>query len=148
MKTLVRAGAVLGLAGSLWATPGISQASDAPRRVSDLSGSYPGLSAPDRQASGRAVLTMHRSTSTICYTFRWSGMNVRNLDVYRRSTGQFVTELYDEAPVDGPSVAGCVDEIPGALIRELTEHPARFSLKAASYYNDEQIGGTLRRPAR
>lgn len=146
MNRHVRVGAVLAVAASLWAVPGVSSASDAPQRVAHLNGDYPGLTSRDSDATGRAVLTMYAGAGKVCYTYRWQKMEVRGLYVYRRSTDAVISKLYDEAPTSSGFLKGCAIDVRSAQVREMTQHPRRFRLEAFPY-GLERIAGNLTHPS-
>ena len=135
------------LAVLLVAAPGVSAADDPPRRIANLDGEYPGLNPSDPKATMRVVMTLFPTKEQACYKIRWSGMQVRAVYIYRRSTDALITRLYDQAPVtDGP-LEGCAEsDVPRSQIREYRRHPRRFYVKASSYDGSEQIAGVLRRP--
>ena len=147
MKRYTHAGVVAAVAASLFALPCVSSAAEAPQRVATLNSNGPGLSEPDPEATGRAVLTLYPRAGKVCYSYRWREMEVRALFLFRRSTGQVVTKLYDEAPTTGPTVQGCATEVPEAQVREFVRYPKRFYVHASSYTGQEQISGVLHRPA-
>ena len=86
MKHCTRTGAVIAVAAALFAVPALSSAAEAPQRVADLSDAGPGLTSPDPDATGRAVLTLYPNAGKVCYSYRWQGMEVRALFLKRRST--------------------------------------------------------------
>ncbi len=148
MKCYQKTAAFVAVAAGLLAVPGTSWAAYVPpQRVSILNDDGPGLSSPDPEATGRAVLTLYPNARKVCYTYRWQKMEVRALFLHRRSTQQVVTKLYDEAPTTGPSVQGCATEVPEAQVREFIRYPKRFYVHASSYTGQEQISGVLHRPA-
>ena len=89
---------------------------------------------------------MYPGAGKVCWTYRWQKMETRGLYVYRRSTGEVVTKLYDEAPTRSGFLKGCATEVPSAHVRELTEHPGRFRLEAFPY-GLERIAGNLTLPS-
>ncbi len=152
MKTSVRNAAVAGLAAGLLAVPASSSAAEDPQRVASLNGDYPGLFEADPDATGRAVLTPYPGVGKVCYRFTWDKMQVRLVDLRRRSNNVQVAELYDEAPTTRGTLKGCstgtdYTKLTSARVREITEHPRRFYVRASSYVGEE-IAGTLRRPVR
>lgn len=129
------------------AVPGVSAAADPPRRIANMDGDYPGLYPADPEATGRVVLRLYPAAEQVCFKVRWTGMQVRAVYAYRRSTNELFTRLYDQAPTDGPSVEGCTENgVPRWQVRALKRHPGRFYVKAMSYDGSEQIAGRLRRP--
>ena len=127
--------------------PGTSIASDPPRRIANLNGDYPGLYPSDPEATARVVLRLYPAAEQICYRIRWSKMQIRAVYLYRRSTNELFTRIYDQAPTYGPYVEGCTENgVPRAQVREVRRHPGRFYVKASSYDGQEQIAGRLRRP--
>lgn len=152
MKSSVRTAAVAGLAAGLLAVPATSSAAEDPQRVATLNGDYPGVLQADPDATGRAVLTPYPGAGKVCYRFTWDRMQVRLVDLRRRSNDAQVAELYDEAPTSSGKLEGCSTgtdyvALTSARVREVTEHPRRFYVRASSY-GGEEIAGTLRRPGR
>lgn len=153
MKALVRTAIVTATAAAL-AVPVTSHAADESRRVANLSSDHPGVDSPAPGATGRAVLTPYAAAGKICYRYTWEDMEMRRVDLRRRSSGAQVALFYDEAPTTSGRVSGCTTvgasyyyELTPERVREVTEHPRRFYV-LASTYTGEEIAGTLRRPGR
>ncbi len=152
MRTLTSAAAVMAIIAGLLAAPSAALAADAPRRIARLTGEYPGIVTPEPDGTGNAVLRPYIAEAKICYRFTWERMQVRKLDVYRRSTGAMVAELYDENPTTSGELTGCSTtgrndwyRLTSRRVREITRYPRRFYV-VASTYGVEEIAGTLRRP--
>lgn len=127
--------------------PDVSAAADPPRRIANLDGDYPGLYPSDPEATMRVAMILFPDLEQACYRIRWSGMQVRAVYVYRRSTDVLKTRLYDHAPTTVGYVEGCAEsDVPRALLRKYRRHPGRYYVKASSYDGQEQIAGRLRRP--
>lgn len=151
MKTLVR-GAVVAVTAGLLVAPVPSQAADDSRRVATLDSTHPSVDKPVPGATGRAVLTPYPAAGKICYQYTWDDMEMRRLDLRRRSTGAPVTIFYDEAPTTSGRVSGCstsgttvFEELTSRRVREITQHPRRFYVLATTYTGDK-IAGNLHRP--
>lgn len=152
LKTLTRYSAVMAVVVGLLGMPTNALAADGPRRVAALSGDYGAITSPEPDGTGRAVLRPKVDTAKICYRFTWKRMEVRNLQVRRRSNGNTVAQLYDEAPTTSGELTGCSTSgrnvyypLTSRRVREIAQHPKRFYV-VASTYTGEQIAGTLRRP--
>lgn len=152
MKSSVRAAVVAGVAAGLLAVPATGYAAEDPQRVATMDGDHPGLTMPDPDATGRTALTPYSRAGKVCYRFTWDKMEVRILDLRRRSNDVQVAELYDENPTSSGRLEGCSTgtdyvDLTSARVREITQHPRRFYVRASSY-GGEEIAGTLRRPGR
>ncbi len=152
MKRLTSAAAVVAVIAGLLAAPAAALDADAPRRVARLTGDYPRIATPEPDGTGRAVLRPYVTAAKICYRFAWERMEVRKLDVYRRSNGAMVAELYDEAPTTSGELTGCSTtgrsdyyRLTSRRVREITRYPRRFYVMASTYAGEE-IAGTLHRP--
>ena len=153
MKTLVRTAIVTATAAAL-AVPAASpsQAADEPRRVANLSSNHPSVVSPVPGASGRAVLTPYADRGKICYRYTWEDMEMRRLDLRRRSSDATVALFYDEAPTTSGRVSGCTTSgasvfqvLTPRRVREVREHPRRFYVEASTY-SGNTIAGNLHRP--
>ncbi len=152
MKTLVRTALVMSLAATLLAAPTSVSAVEDHQRVARLNSNYPGLTNPEGDGRGRAVVTPYPGQAKVCWRFRYERMEVRGLNLYRRSTGTQVAELYDEAPTSVGSLRGCSTtgrsdyyELTSRRVREIKRHPRRFYVRAYTY-GGQEIAGRLHRP--
>lgn len=142
--------AVLALAAGLVAAPATTYAADDPQRVANLDSRHPSVDKPVPNGTGRAVLTPYPRAGKICYRFTYEDMEVRALTLNRRATDAQVALFYDEAPLSPAS--GCTtigksyfDELTSSRVREITQHPRRFYVRASTYSGYE-IAGNLHRP--
>ena len=152
MNTLARTALAMAIAATVLVTPVSASAVEDFERVARLNSNGPGVTRPEGDGRGRAVLAPYPGERKICWRFRYERMEVRGLNLYRRSTGEQVAELYDEAPTTVGRLRGCTTigksdyyELTSRRVREVKRHPGRFSVLAYTY-SGEQIAGRLRRP--
>ncbi len=153
MKTLGRTALAMALAATVLVAPVNASAVEDFQRVARLTSNGPGVTRPEGDGRGRAVLSPYPGEAKICWRFRYERMEVRGLNLYRRSTGEQVAQLYDEAPTSVGRVRGCTTigksdyyELTSRRVREVKRHPRRFYVLAYTY-SGEQIAGRLERPA-
>jgi hypothetical protein len=126
----------------LLVTAGVAVATPA-KRVARLS------SSEDANAKGRAVLRVDPSARKVCFriTFDGTPMNPTHGSI-NRGHGYYSTpevELFnnDDGPHSSP-MRGCVRAVDHALLREIKEHPRRFSVRIFQYSGDG-MSGPIRR---
>ena len=152
MKTLARAALTMAMAATLLVAPTSASAVEDFQRVARLRSNHPTVTQPEGDGTGRAVLSPYPGEAKICWRFRYQNMELRGLNLYRRSTGGQVAELYDEAPTTVGRLRGCSTigkndfyELTSRRVREVKRHPRRFYVLAYTY-GGEQIAGRLHRP--
>ena len=152
MKALTRIALTVAVAATLLVSPTSASAVEDFERVARLSSDNPRVTRPEADGTGRAVLTPYPEEGKICWRFRYERMEVRGLNLYRRSTDEQVAELYDEAPTDEGRLRGCSTtglndwyELTPQQVREVKRHPRRFYVLAFTY-GGEQIAGRLQHP--
>lgn len=152
MKALRRTALTMAVAATLLLPPTSASAVEDFQRVAELSSDNPRVTRPETDGTGRAVLTPNPDEAKICWRFRYERMEVRGLNLYRRSTDEQVAQLYDEAPTSEGRLRGCTmtgkddwHDLTPQQVREVKRHPRRFYVLAYTY-SGEQIAGRLHRP--
>jgi hypothetical protein len=130
------------------AAPLPSRADTAVRRVAALDGDHAGVSNPDRNASGRAVIKVHRSHGTLCFRIAFEDMTAFHADIRRTRDHEVVKELYHEEPTDRP-LEGCVQGLSERVLQRLRTRPGAFYVYLAEYQSlgqpSKAIAGALGR---
>ena len=123
---------------------GIAVAAPA-RRVAKLSSSNdPGL-------MGRAILRVNPSERRICFRITWTRSSFNptfgsiHLGIGDSSTFEIQLFNNDNGPHYSP-IEGCARELERGLVREIKDHPRRFSVEMFQYGTDAGLEGRIRRP--
>ena len=128
--------------------PASSQADTATKRVAGLDGDHEGLNNPDKDATGRAALKIHRAHQTLCYRITFERMTAFHASIRRTGTDRIVSELFHERPTNRP-LDGCVSDIGRKTLKRMRINPDSFYVYLAEYNSLGQppsaIAGALRR---
>lgn len=146
MRKAITLVATVAMVLALW-TP--SHADSPTKRFARLRGTHDGVSNPEEDGKGRAMLKVHQSHQRLCYRVTFRNMSVFHVDIRRNRDHKVVTELYHDEPVNDP-IVGCKGSLTRQELRALRKHPKRFFVYAAEYnalgQPPSEISGTLRKP--